>query len=380
VKNLDNEVWEFLQDDRFMKWIHSPDEGVIAYWEAWMEEHPDRTTTLFKAREIARDLAYIERPAGAEQVSKDIWNGVLSQLKERAPAPSVPLNEPRSEALVLLLEEKNLHTGHNRKAWYWIAACLAALLLAGGGLSWYRSASHVVPQRPQVANLLGKEGLQRANHTTGNQEVYLVDGSRIVLQPGSSIRHAAFLRKDKREIYLEGNAFFDVAKDARRPFYVYTKDLVVRVLGTSFNVTTDQRNGDVTVLVQTGKVAVSKMISTQQELVLEPNQQVLYRAGKGDLAQFAAIKQGMGPLPVPVAPAILFNFEEMPVTEIFKILEKAYGIPLFYEEKTFSACVVTTSLTNETFEEKLKIICEAIGATYRINDNGVSIEGKPCTK
>lgn len=380
MKNLDIEVWEFLQDDRFMKWVHFPDEGVIAYWEGWMEQYPDRITTLFKAREIARDLAYIERPAGAEQLSKDIWNGVLSKLEEQPPAPAAPMNDIHSETLVVSLEENSLRDSRNRKSWYWIAACLAGLLLVGAGLSWYRSASHIAPQRPQVANLLGKEGLQQVNRTAGNQEVYLVDGSRIVLQPGSSIRHAAFLQKDKREIYLEGNAFFDVAKDASRPFYVYTKDLVVRVLGTSFNVTTDQRNGDVTVLVQTGKVAVSKNISAQQELVLEPNQQVLYKAGKGDLAQFAAIKQGMEPSPIPVAPAIPFNFEETPVTEIFKTLEKAYGIPLFYEAKTFSACVVTTSLTNETFEEKLKIICEAISATYRINDNGVYIEGKPCTK
>jgi hypothetical protein len=114
--------------------------------------------------------------------------------------------------------------------------------------------------------------------------------------------------------------------------------------------------------------------------VLEPDQQALYKAETRDLVQSSGVKRGGEPTLIPVAPAILFNFEEMPVVEIFKTLEKAYGIPLLYDEKTFSACVVTTSLTNETFEEKLKIICEAIGATYRINDKGVFIEGKPCTK
>ena len=428
MKNLDNEVWELLQDDRFMKWVHSPDEGAIAYWELWMEEHPDRVATLFKAREIARDLAYMEKPAEAEELSKAIWTGVLSQLGEDAGTQQrldssvqrrkdgsvqqrmdasvrqgVDGSEPQrtdgsvrqgeevrfqgeqvtvqqSEEVRFRQEGEIPRIGRSRRSWYWMAACLAGLLLAGAGLTWHQPVSGDSVTKPQVASLLGKEGLQRVNRTEGNQEVYLVDGSRIVLQPGSSIRHAAFLQKDKREIYLEGNAFFEVAKESGRPFYVYTKDVVVRVLGTSFNVTTDRNNGNVTVLVRTGKVAVSKKINLQQEVVLESDQQALYQAGTRSLVQSARITPAERPVIPTVTAAILFNFEETPVVEIFKTLEKAYGIPLHYPEKTFSACVVTTSLTNETFEDKLKIICEAIGATYRIDPTGVFIEGRPCNK
>lgn len=386
MKNLDNEVWELLQDDQFIKWVHSPDAGSIAYWEEWMKQYPDKVTTLFKAREIARDLAYMEKPDGAEQLSATIWTGVLGQLGEethrKISGKAIHGEEERAGARsgeAITLEVK---TVRNRRTWYAIAACLAGLLLIGAVFFRYRSANRpaAVIGAQQVASLLGKEGLQRTNRTTGNQEVYLVDGSRIVLQPGSSIRHAAFLQKDRREVYLEGNAFFEVAKDADRPFYVYTNDLVVRVLGTSFNVATDQDNGDVTVLVRTGKVSVSKKISARQELVLEPYQQALYKVATRDLIQSAPVRPKGASAIIPVAPAIPFNFEEAPVVEIFKTLEKAYGIPMHYDDKTFSACVVTTFLTNETFEEKLKIICAAIGAAYRIDDTGVVIEGKPCLR
>ena len=366
MKNLDQQVWTLLQDDHFIKWVHYPDEDTTAFWEKWMEEHPDRPTLLKQARELALDLAGTERPKEALQLAEVIWKGVQEKLTISAPAAEViPMNHRRSL----------------RKTWSWAAACLLGLAVIGAAIRYTlpqkQSAARSAGQ--QVATLLVKEDLQRTNQTTRDQEVWLVDGSRVILQPGARIRHAAFLQKDKREVYLDGNAFFEVAPDAARPFNVYTKDLVVRVLGTSFHVTTNKDNGDVTVLVRSGKVAVSKKTSpSQQQLILETNQRVLYKEQTHDLVQASPDKTTALPEPPAMPAAIALNFEEAPVVEIFQTLETAYGIPLHYDKKTFSSCMVTTSLADETFEEKLKIICEAIGATYRIVDNTVFIDGKPC--
>jgi hypothetical protein len=221
--------------------------------------------------------------------------------------------------------------------------------------------------------------LQRTNPTDVAHEVLLVDGSKVILQPGATIRHAAFLHPDKREVYLEGNAFFDIAKDASRPFYVYTKDLVVRVLGTSFHVTTNKDNGDVTVLVQSGKIAVSqKSNPARKQLILVSNQKVLYRGQTQDLVQGDEVPGKVAEYRPPATAPIPFNFDETPVAEIFHSLESAYGIPVHFDPKTFATCTVTTSLADETFEEKLKIICEAISASYKIEGNQVFIDGKGC--
>jgi len=366
VKNIESRVWEFLQDDRFIKWVHSPDEETIAYWEKWMATHPEEVSSLFKAREIASDLAYTETPAGADLLSESIWTGVQGTLEESgwssSPAPV-----------------RFLSASRKRRAWYWAAACLLALAGIGAWLLYSRPAVPAAPFTQQVASRLVQQDLERTNGTKSNQQVCLVDGSRITLQPGAGIRHAIFLQKDKREVYLEGNAFFEIAKDADRPFYVYTKDLVVRVLGTSFKVITNKENGDVAVLVETGKVSVFKKTNPGREpLILEPNQQALYKAQTRDLIGSAADKKELAIDMRPIAPAIPFSFEEIPVVEIFKKLESAYGIPLHFDEKTFSACAITTSLADETFEEKLTIICEAIGAKYKIDKQGVWIEGHSC--
>jgi transmembrane sensor len=367
VEKLDTRVWELMQDERFIKWVHSSDEDAMAYWEKWMEEHPEEVTTLFKAREMARDLTSAQAPEGAEKLSAYIWTGVQERLdsatagKEPAPVRTLP-------------------AARKRLAWYWAAACLVGLAGIGAMIFFRTSASRVAPVAAQhVASRIMQQDLERTNGTTLNQQVYLVDGTRITLQPGAGIRHSIFLQKDKREVYLEGNAFFEIAKDADRPFYVYTKDLVVRVLGTSFKVTTDKENGDVSVTVETGKVSVFKKAGAlEQQLILESKQQALYKAKTRDLVESPADKKEPIVDMMPAAPAIPFNFEETPVKEIFNKLENAYGIPLHFDEKTFSSCAVTTSLADETFEEKLKIICEAIGATYRIDNQGVWIEGHPC--
>jgi transmembrane sensor len=370
LRNFDDPVWQFLSDDQFIKWVYSPDAQTIRYWEEWTEKNPGQAATLLKARELARDLAYAERPVAAQELSAEIWAGIRESIDH--PGKSIP--SPHVPSLV--------HPQHRRTtAWYWAAACLVGLLFWGARMVYLDRIGNWIPAPSQnVANLLVKEDLDRVNQTPRNQEVYLVDGSRVVLQPGSGIRHAAYLQKDKREIYLEGNAFFDVAKDPHRPFYVYAGDLVVHVLGTSFTMTTNKGNGEVTVIVRSGKVAISRKSDPRQaadQLILTKNEKIVYGSSH-DLVPIAANDRDVSAETAITAPPIDFNFEEMPVVKIFQTLENAYGIPFHYDENIFSRCILTTTLSKETFDEKLKIICEAIGATYRIDMNGVFIEGKPC--
>jgi transmembrane sensor len=306
-----------------------------------------------------------QKPAGAQQLAESIWSGIEAELDAR-PAP------------VLVPAQHHPFLRASRFA----ASVAALLLLAAGGIIYFRQGNHPPQQQEQkVANLLVRQDLDRVNQTDRSQIVYLVDGTKITLQPGSGIRHAAFLQKDKREVYLEGNAFFEVAKDISRPFYVYSGDVVVRVLGTSFKVATDKESGDVTVLVRTGKVAVSKKTGTlPHPIILTPDHIAVYKEQSRDLVASAAEKKDLVPDLIPTAPPVSFNFDETPVVNIFQTLENAYGIPFHYDKKKFSHCVLTTTLADETLEEKIKIICAAIGATYELREDGIFLDGKPSCK
>ena len=379
MENIDDQVLRLLQDDRLIDWVLSPNEEIIAYWEQWMKENPAGITALFRARGIVHDLVYTERPNNARELADSIWAGVemaigapgipstgTSQAPESAESSPAELVPPRHRRHIVT---------------YLLAACFAGLLVIGGSLFWSRKTDHPAQPAQKVANLLVHQDLDRVNQTDRNQVIYLVDGSKVTLQPGAGIRYAAFLQKDKREVYLNGNAFFEVAKDARRPFFVYSGDLVVHVLGTSFSVSSDRSKNEMSILVTTGKVAVSTRFTeniTHTPLILTHDQKFVYTRQHIDWTPLTVSGQDLASEKIPSAEAISFNFEETPVISIFQTLENAYGIPMHYEEQTFSHCIITTSLTDETFEEKLKIICAAIGATWRIDEDGVTIDGKPC--
>jgi len=369
VENIDEQVAQLLQDGRLIAWVLFPDEEVIAYWEQWMKDNPKGITALFRARGFVRDLAYTEKPGNARELADAVWSGVESVLASQetpAPPPETLPQVRRSPITTWLL-----------------AASFTGILILGGRLFWPKDNDHPVQPEQKVVNLLVHQDLDRVNQTDRSQVIYLVDGSRVTLQPGAGIRYAAFLQKDKREVYLKGNAFFEVSKDARRPFFVYSGDLVVHVLGTSFAVSTNKTNGEIMVLVKTGKVAVSTRPSAypnpaQKPLILIQDQKLIYKKEHTNWTAAAIDSEDLIPEKIPTAKAVVFNFEETPVISIFQTLENAYGIPIHYDEKTFSHCIVTTSLSDETFEEKLKIICTAIGANWRIDEEGVTIEGKPC--
>ncbi|HET6254410.1 MAG TPA: FecR domain-containing protein [Puia sp.] len=323
-----------------------------------MENPDDQTKKL-----LQDEQAYTERPEDIRQLADAIWSDISTRLDTGSTdTAEAPVRRWRLAGP--------------------IAASTTGLLIIIAAITWQTHRSHHSAQSqsvPAVANLLVRQDLDRVNQTDRSQTVYLVDGSKVVLQPGAGIRHAAFLQKDKREVYLQGNAFFEVAKDARRPFYVYSGDLVVRVLGTSFKVATDKESGDITVLVTTGKVAVTrKTAPLPQPLILTTNQIAFYKGHSRDLVQLKAEKKDLTPDLIPTAPAISFNFDETPVEDIFQTLENAYGIPFHYDKATFSHCVLTTSLADESLEEKIRIICEAIGATYELKEDGIFLEGKPC--
>jgi transmembrane sensor len=311
-------------------------------------------------------------PAGAQQLAESIWSGIEAKLDGQ------PAHGPSTAPTLI-----PVHRHPILRAVRFAASVAALLLLAVGGIIYFKQGSSHPPQQQEqkVANLLVRQDLDRVNQTDRSQVVYLVDGTKITLQPGSGIRHAAFLQKDKREVYLEGNAFFEVAKDVHRPFYVYSGDIVVRVLGTSFKVATDKESGDVTVLVRTGKVAVSKKTGTlPHPIILTPDHLAVYKEQSRDLVTAAAEKKDLVPDLIPTAPPISFNFDETPVVNIFQTLENAYGIPFHYDKKKFSHCVLTTTLADESLEEKIKIICAAIGATYELREDGIFLDGKPSCK
>lgn len=142
----------------------------------------------------------------------------------------------------------------------WLAAATVALLIAMSG--WLHMALESDPAFVVTANNSGIV-----------QEVPLPDGTIIQLNNRSKLIYPEQFTGDLREVFLEGEAYFDVAHNKKKPFVVSTGELKIRVLGTKFTVNAISMNSQITTTLLEGSVDVS---DNNMHKLMKPNQQLTY--------------------------------------------------------------------------------------------------------
>jgi hypothetical protein len=231
----------------------------------------------------------------------------------------------------------------------------------------------IEPVAKQLAS--NDESLFFRNEGPSIRRIELSDGSAISLQPSSEILLHKNFGKVSRELELHGEAFFDVAPDANKPFLVYANEVVTRVIGTSFNIKAYEREEEITVAVKTGKVSVyanmnktSRNLGYSPTVILTPNQKIVYHR----LSEVISKKLVEKPeIVVPNSDLFKMQFENAEVSEILDVLEVNYGVTFNYDRSKLSNCRLTTSMSEEGLYERIEVICRAIGASYSIDDDAV---------
>lgn len=261
-----------------------------------------------------------------------------------------------------------------------LAVGLGGALLPGARRYWAATTA-VAPRATASSQTFAQQTITRHNTTPQVQILRLPDSSRVELQPGSTLHYATGLLGARREVHLEGAAFFKVHKNPRRPFLVFTSQVVTTVLGTSFDVQAYPGGAQALVAVREGKVSVQPSQLAQLDatparpakagVLLLPNQQAVY-----SVASHRLIKE-LVPKPV-LLTTQAFEFEERPVVEVLAALQKAYGVPLHYNRQRLAGCTVSITFYNESLRAKLDLLCKALGATYTLANGEVTIESVGC--
>lgn len=157
-------------------------------------------------------------------------------------------------------------------------------------------------------------------------QLALADGTKVWLNSESSLRYPVQFSGKNRQVELKGEAYFEVAHNAKKPFKVNTTEMNVAVLGTSFNISAYPDDETVHTTLVEGSVKVHNNIGEQEEKILEPNQQFVYskadhkvRVDKVNARFYAAWKDGA------------FTFVDEPLPSIMKKLERWYNIRVFFQ-------------------------------------------------
>lgn len=204
----------------------------------------------------------------------------------------------------------------NRKFWTSMAAAIILACLSGLTVFFLKHT-----QTDPAGEGAGWHTLTAA---TDDRTVILPDSTSVYLRKGAVLRYAGLLKGPVRQVALQGEAFFDVAPDAEKPFIVDASQLSVKVLGTSFSVSALDRGETISVILATGSVSVRDAL--HKELVrLTPNQKVDYSVHSGrytvtevDSERATSWRKG------------IIAYDNASLAEIVTLIEQTYGVKLHY--------------------------------------------------
>jgi transmembrane sensor len=358
---------DFAMDPDFIRWVFENREEDRSFWEQWLLEHPVKGKAVEEARTILRSINIQEEEWEDEKAARHMQR-IFREARGSAVEKSLLSRLPR-----------------------WSYAAITVGIIATGIFLYVHTSREASPGSAVsriTADLPSRTDSTAEEINTGavDREIHLPDGSAIRLSPGSAIRFPhRFTSLATRDIYLSGEASFDVAKDPDKPFQVFSHELVTLVLGTSFTIKAGDSSGEITVVVRTGKVSVWHRVNERAPapispnkltgVVLTPNQELIYARGQDKFQKMLIDK----PLLVhPVAIKNSFLYEDVPVGDVLEQLKNAFDIDIVYDKEAVKNCRISADLSDESIYKKLDLICKAMGAEYEVIDGVVTIQARPC--
>lgn len=242
--------------------------------------------------------------------------------------------------------------------WKWIGWAASFLILCcAGGILWLRQG--------------GREHLTYQTEVSQKRTVILPDGTLVTLNSDSEITYRE--EEGAREVGLSGEAYFDVKHEKDRPFFVSTKDIRVKVLGTSFNVRAYGSDERISTTLLRGKVRLESRNRESRPVEMDANQQVNFDRAEnvfvpGRMEDYYEADWRSGNL----------VFENEPLKNILPELEKWYGVPFEIDESLLD-CRFSMAIGDEGLDELLRFFELSAGNRMaRLPGGGVRLSGPLC--
>jgi len=243
-------------------------------------------------------------------------------------------------------------------------AAAAAVIFIIAGVSWYfnHSINNAGARIPQLVSITTKK----------ITKIVLADGSTVWLTAHTKFNYPDNFKGKLRQVELvEGRAFFDIKHQSSHPFIVKTKSLNITVLGTSFDVTTYQKEGTTKVSVITGKVGITRPGHINEAAVmLLPKQQIVLSKVTSALTK-EVVKEPVVNLWCK-SPLV---FEQQNLDSVFKAIEKQYNTHIQVDNKKLLNERISITLSNQRLDTIMEILSFTKHFNYQIaNDSTVVIK------
>ena len=215
--------------------------------------------------------------------------------------------------------------------------------------------------------------LQTVSTLAETRTVTLPDQTEIVLNRYSSLTYPERFRGKDRKVQLQGEAYFEVSKDAAHPFKVEAGAIIVQVLGTHFNVEAYPEDTQVKTTLLEGSVSVSLIGKAEESLILSPNESAIYNKDKKSLTLHTENN---------ASEEIIWRngtllFKSIPLQEIVRQLSNAFHTDIRIEDADLQNYRMTATFSDgETLEEILSLLCRNQKFEYTKTNDIITITQK----
>jgi ferric-dicitrate binding protein FerR (iron transport regulator) len=348
----------FLLDPNFKKWVLFADAESHAYWEDYIQNNPSHLPKMEKARLLLINMStnFEEIP---DELLADTWVNIEKNIKTKS-----SISTSRDTTTVASdFKTPNYFirsiSYFKPNSWHKTAAAVILILsIPFLAKIWFSPNSE--------NNIITEVIYEEFYASPGERPVLtLSDGTTVVLNSGSKIRHIKDFEKNERRVELTGEAFFDVAKDLERPFVVKTNEILTKALGTSFNINSDYKNSTVIQLF-TGIVQIN--LINGEKIQLEPGNKIKIIGEKQEL-EFETVNPE---LELAWTNEIII-LENTPIEEVTNILEKWFAVKIHFANSPPSNMELSGRFVNQSLENVLEGLSYSANFEFKLNENKVDL-------
>lgn len=307
--------------------------------------------------------------ASKEVFIRDGWKKLSRSMEQEASGET-----GRRDALPA--ERETSLSGKRSTFFWWKLAAAVLVLVLGAGAVWWRMAA---PGKGDIASLYHKNQVSTKNGS--RSKIEMPDGSTVWLNGGSKLTYTEGFSQGHREVCLQGEAFFDIKKDPGHPFLIQTRQVIIKVLGTSFNVRAYRNEGQTTTTLIQGKVDIQFKDDPEKHIFLGANEKltVIDNMGHRNLHAKRQLKykitdivpdtvSGIPPEDIAwVSNKLVFKNETF--REVAFKMERWYDVKFIFKSKSLENEMLTGAFGKEKLEEALSALrlTTPFGYTIRLD-------------
>lgn len=193
------------------------------------------------------------------------------------------------------------------------------------------------------------------------------DGTKVYINSDSKLRYPKKFALNSREVYLEGEAYFEVAKNKKRPFIVNLNGPAIHVLGTSFNVQDYPENKDITVCLDEGHINLT--LPSEKKYPVQPGEKLVYNK-ENKLCTISRIEDMQR---MSIWKQNVIVFKDTPLPEVVKVLNRWYDVDFKVEDNRALTYVYTLTSENTLLEKVLMDLEKIAPVKFDYNEDNKEV-------